>query len=215
MKHDDIYLRIQRRLSDYDTFEKMVRKHFEINYFSFVYQSLYNQIGYEDFINKKFNTLDFKSFLVHHNFLELVNEVYRTRLSLKGTENVKSCLQEVQDFDDYENALMIFEQCNPRDYKNGSTLCANAWSLGTKLLHFYNPQENPILDSVLRDNLQIGNMNAKLCIEFRKAANDFVSDNDYFFKEFLKSPEIKSVLDDRKMIFDFSKMGCLIWHYMR
>jgi hypothetical protein len=209
LKQDEIYSRIEKRLPNYDTFENLVRKHLEINYFSFAYQSFYTQIGYDQFPDKKFNTYDFKEFVRNNNFVDLVNEIYRTRLSSNGVENIKSRLQEIGNFDDYETALMVFKKCNPRKYKNGDIVVANAWSLGTKILHFYNPQENPILDSVVRENLKIGNMDAKLCIEFRKATNEFVNDNVDFFDSFLTSSKIKFDLKERGMTYSFSKMGLL------
>ena len=69
-----------------------------------------------------------------------MNEIYRTRLSSKGIRIIDKRLQDVENLDDYESVLNIFEGCNPTTYKNGTVVNKNAFSFGTKILHFYNPQ---------------------------------------------------------------------------
>lgn len=208
MKQEEIYLKIETRLPDYDIFENAIMKSIHENYFILVYQSIYNQIGYDNFSNQKFNTEDFKSFLTKNNFVDFVNEMYRTRISSKGMENIRHLVQQVDSFDDYEKALMIFEKSDRRNL-NGKVIKPSPWSFGTKLLHFYNPQENPILDTIVRDNLKIGYMDAKVCMEFRKAANCFINKHDDYFDKIAKSENIKKELEERYIPIPFSKMGLL------
>lgn len=63
----------------------------------------------------------------------------------------------------------------------------NAFSLGTKLLHFYNPEENPILDSIARNNLKIDDMSCEVCLCFKEAANEFIKSHQDYFKSFHSS----------------------------
>jgi len=128
-------------------------------------------------------------------------------MSWDGIEEINKRLQTVKDFDDYGSALSIFEECNPTVYNNGAMVRKSAFSLGTKILHFYNPQKNPIVDSVVRANLNIkGEMTLELCLEFRKAANMFVAKHHDYFTKFYESKRISQELGKRQMIRNFPIM---------
>lgn len=199
---------LETRLPDSAKFEEMVILHLRENYFALVYQAMYKQLGYND-RNSKFSTDAFKDLLITNNFLDYVNEVYRTRLSWEGLKEISMRLQQVEDFDDYATALQVFKGCDLR-IKNGKESRRNAFSLGTKILHFYNPEENPILDSVVRQNLMIkGEMNKELCVEFREAARRFAKKNRSYFIHFNKSDNIKQELAKRHMTNEFPIMEIL------
>ncbi|SET02432.1 hypothetical protein SAMN04488587_2007 [Methanococcoides vulcani] len=188
----------------------MIQLHLRVNYFSFVYQSFYNQIGYDNNEKKRFTSNEFQKFVINTNFLDLINEIYRTRLSKKGIKIISERLQEVEHFDDYYNAISIFEACNPTKYANGNLKSKNAFSFGTKVLHFYDPKHNPILDSEVRKNLGIKvEMNKSLCIEFREAANSFVKKHRDYFDKFYESDTIAQELEKRHMNINFSNMEIL------
>jgi hypothetical protein len=90
----------------------------------------------------------------------------------------------------------------------------NQFCLGTKLLHFYNPEQNPILDNTVKDNLTIKGENGDLltktlCIEFREAAKCFCAKHNDYFDKFYKSDIIAHELRRRCMTKDFSTMGIL------
>ena len=203
----EILTNFEKRLKDYETFENAILIHIEYNYFPFVFQSLYNQLDYEKLESHKFTNHAFKNLLKKNNFLDLINEIYRTRLSKKGSEIILKRLEDTNfNFDVYENALKAFENCNTKEYKNGTTINASALSLGTKILHFYNPEENPILDSFVRTNLDVGDMTYNLCVQFQKAANDFVKKHADYFEKFYESESIKIELEKRHMTHYFPKM---------
>lgn len=207
LNHEEIFQKIENRLNNYETFEKLIIRHIQTNYFPFVYQSLYSQLGYEKFELNRFNNTNFNNFIISNNFIDLINEIYRTRLSAKGVNYIFSTLKNQNfDFGNYRIALSAFEKCNPTKNKNGILINANAWSFGTKILHFYNPEKYPILDSVVRDNLKLGEMTYNLCIEFKKAANDFVDTHSNYFEEFYMSENIKIELRNRYMTNKFPKM---------
>ena len=116
-------------------------------------------------------------------------------------------MQDAENLDDYESVLNIFEGCNPTTYKNGTVVNKNAFSFGTKILHFYNPQKNPILDSVVRTNLKIiEEMNKQLCLEFRDAAKCFTEKHKDYFDMFYSSKIISQELSKRYMTNNFSTM---------
>lgn len=197
----------EKRLSDYSKFEEMIIQHLQDNYFALVYQSLYNQLGYEKRVDNKFTTSEFKNLLLNNNFVSLINDIYRTRMSWNGIEEINKRLQNVKKFDDYESALRVFKGCNPTSYNNGSIVPKSAFSLGTKILHYYDPQKNPIVDSVVRANLNIKDeMTLELCLEFRKAANDFVTNYSEHFINFYKSGRIGQELEKRQMLSNFPIM---------
>lgn len=131
-------------------------------------------------------------------------------MSWEGLNEISRQLQHVEDFDDYASSLDIFETCDPATYKNGNEIKKNAFSLGTKVLHFYNPNENPILDSFVRTNLKIkGEMNKKLCLEFREAAREFAKKHENYFTHFTKSDNIRRELVKRHMTNEFPTMEIL------
>lgn len=189
----------EKRLTDYSKFEEMIIQHIQDNYFALVYQSLYNQFGYEKRVDNKFTTSEFKNLLLNNNFVSLINDIYRTRMSWNGIEEINKRLQTVKDFDEYESALSIFKECNATSYNNGTIVSKSAFSLGTKILHFYNPHKNPILDSVVRYNLNIkGEMTLELCLEFKKAANNFVTNYSKYFDIFMNPRELVKSLEKGK-----------------
>jgi hypothetical protein len=206
----DIVRNIEKRLSSYDNFEDRIVDHLTDNYFAFVYQSFYNKMGYKK-KEKLFSTNDYKHFIHINNFLDLVNEIYRTRLSRIGLKIISERLQKVEDFEVYKNAINIFEHCNPVTDKHGNTKIKNAFSFGTKILHFYDPEKNPILDSNVRNNIGIKEeMSKELCIEFREAAISFTDNyKDDYFEKFNTSVKLKQKLNERFMITNFSTMEIL------
>ena len=68
---ENIIKSLEDRFQTYELFEKMILIHVQENYFSFVYQSLYNQLGYERLENNKFTSSKFKKLLTKNNFLDL------------------------------------------------------------------------------------------------------------------------------------------------
>ena len=170
-----------------------------------MYQSLYSQLGYEILSGRKFTTSQFRTLLIENKFLELINDIYRTRLSEEGFKEISDRLLDVNDFDDYHCALQKFEGCSPAIYK-GNKIKKSAFSLGTKLLHYYNPEENPILDSNVRDNLKLGEMDLELCFEFKRATNSFVERHSDYFGRFCASTSTLQELQKRNMTNRFSKM---------
>ena len=58
-------------------------------------------------------------------------------------------------------------------------------------MHFYYPEENPILDSVVRDKLDLGDKSYELCIKFHITANDFVKKYEDYFEKFTESKTIR------------------------
>ena len=127
-------------------------------------------------------------------------------MSEDGLKSIRNRLQEADNFDDYEGVLRFFKECNPITYKNGKKIQKNAFSLGTKLLHFYNPEKNPILDSAIRTNLRIGDMSLELCLEFRRATNYFIEKHRDYFDMFYESKNIAQELEKRHMTNKFPKM---------
>lgn len=209
MNRQEILILLEKRLPSYSKFEEMIVKHIQENYFALVYQGMYNQLGYKE-RNNKFTNQEFKELLSNNNFVDFINEVYRTRLSWEGVKEVKKRLQQVENFDDYVSSLQAFEACDSITYKNGNKIQKNAFSFGTKILHFYNPNNNPILDSFVRANLKIkGEMNKNLCIEFREAAREFVRLHPDYFLKFAKSEIIQQELSKRHMNIDFPTMEIL------
>lgn len=210
MEQKDVFEKLEMCLKDYKTFEDCIIKCIGTNYYPLVYQSLYVQLGYENLKHNKFKNSDFKKLVRQCNFLDIVNEIYRTRLSKEGIRKITDWINEDNfNFDDYGSALEAFRECNPRNYKNKGPIYANAWSFGTKLLHFYSPNENPILDSVVRNNLGLGDMSYKICIEFHKAANDFTKKHEDYFEKIIESKNIECELEKRNMSNKFPKMAIL------
>lgn len=160
---------------------------------------------YERLLDGKFTTDQYKKLLVDNNFLGLINDIYRTRLSEEGLKEISKRLLVINDFDDYQYVLPQFKGCDKARYK-GNEIQKNAFSFGTKLMHFYNPEENPILDSVVRDNLNLGEINLELCFEFKKAISSFVKDHSDYFSDLKASQRVLQELDKRHMTNKFSKM---------
>ncbi|AKB29045.1 hypothetical protein MSSIT_2326 [Methanosarcina siciliae T4/M] len=199
---------LENRLPNYEKFEEKVLANIRSNYFPLIYQSLYSQLGYERFPDGKFITDQFKKLLVNNNFLGLVNDIYRTRLSEEGLKEISKRLLVINDFDDYQYVLQQFKGCNKARYK-GNEIHKNAYSFGTKLMHFYNPEENPILDSVVRDNLNLGEINLELCFEFKKATCCFLKKHHKYLDEFNTSTHVLQELERRYMTRNFPIMEIL------
>jgi len=196
---------LQKRLPDYEKFEKRVIANIQSSYFPLIYQSLYSQLRYERLPDGKFTPDQFKKLLTDNNFLGLVNDIYRTHLSEQGLNDILNRLHEVDNFEDYEYVLQKFEHCNPTIYK-GNEVKKSAFSFGTKLMHFYNPEKNPILDSIVRDNLNLGEMDLGLCFEFKKAVSSFVEEHSDYFSRLKVSPNFLQELEKRHMTNQFPKM---------
>lgn len=205
LNQEIILQNLERHIPNYEKFEEVVLKNISESYFPLVYQSLYSQLGYEKFLGGKFTTDQFKKLLVDNNFLELVNDIYRTRLSEKGLKEISNRLHEVDNFDDYEYVLQKFAYCNPTTYK-GNEVKKSAFSFGTKLMHFYNPEENPIMDTLVRTNQNLGEMNLELCFEFKKATNFFVKKHRDYFDRFNSSQRVLQELEKMHMTNRFPKM---------
>lgn len=205
MNQEKILQNIEICLPNYEMFENAVIENISSSYFPLMYQSLYSQLGYKGFSNRKFSTNQFKRLIIENNFLGLVNDIYRTRLSKEGFKEISNRLLEVNNFDNYDFVLQKFEGCNSAIYK-GNSIKKNAFSLGTKLLHYYNPEENPILDTYVRDNLGLGEMNLELCIEFKKATNSFVKRHINYFNRLRYSQNVLQELKKRSMTNRLPKM---------
>ncbi|MFX1298323.1 MAG: hypothetical protein ACFFD2_26145, partial [Promethearchaeota archaeon] len=135
--------------------------------FPLIYQYIYKQIIKPGDIKKPLNK----------KYLKLLNDVYRTRLSNKSFEIILNGLQAIEDFKEYKAVIKKFEKCNPT--KKGKK---NAFSFGTKVLHTFNPEKNPIFDSVIKDNINLSyDIDVELCIDFRNAMNDFANDHEKYF----------------------------------
>ncbi len=175
MLHEEIlFEKIEEHIPDFQTFEGRIISHVHNDYFPLIYQCLYERITPST--TGKFSTEDYKR-LLENNFLKLLNDIYRTRLSNDSFQVILGRLDKVKDFNNYELVLEQFVRCNPK--RNGNV---NALSLGTKVLHIYSPEENPILDSVVRNNLEINDeMDIELCLNFRTAMNNFVNDHKEWF----------------------------------
>ncbi len=76
-------------------------------------------------------------------------------------------------------------------------------------MHFYSPNENPILDSVVRNNLGLGDMSYKICMEFHEAANDFTNKHEDYFEKIIESKTIECELEKRNISNKFPKMAIL------
>lgn len=152
----------------------------------------------------QFSTEDFKEIL-NVKLLKLLNDIYRTRLSDKAYNIIFERLEEVKDFNDYEAVLKQFKECNPR--KNGKT---DALSFGTKLLHTYNPEENPIFDSIIRRNLGIKEqLDIDLCVKFKNAMNRFAEEHKEYFILCENSARVKDEFKNSLLNTHFPKMKML------
>jgi hypothetical protein len=197
------------KFPDYKTFENEILNNIEDSYFPILAHSLYKQLNYPNCESRRLTQEQFNKLLIKNKFVALINDVYRTRVSTKGLEIINDRLSKIDDFEDYETSLLAFKECNPRKQKNGEIKYVNAFSLGTKVMHFYNPEENPILDSVVRDNLKIDEMSCEICLNFKDAANEFVEKHQDDFKSFHSSDAIKSEFEERGLTTAFPQMAIL------
>ncbi|MFA5396949.1 MAG: hypothetical protein WC346_13150 [Methanogenium sp.] len=210
---DVIFQKLQNYLPDYKTFEARIITNIQDSYFPFVYQSIYMQLGYTNLSTPRFNIMQFKHILKYNNFLLLVNDIYRTRVSTAGLIELTNRLLDLDSFDNYQLVIQKFEACDPVIYK-GKQINRNAFSLGTKIMHFYNPETNPILDSIVRDNLNLGDMDYVTCIEFNKAMNSFATCYSDYFKRLIRSENVLQLLNDRGMTSQFQECRYSIWRYI-
>ncbi len=198
-QQEKIMEKIEDLIPNHKKFEERVVTHIQKGYFPLIYQCLYERVmpaGYS-----KFSTEDFKKLLRDNHYLVLLNYIYGTRLSNEAFEIILDRLEEIKDFDDYNNVLKQFKKCNPRKNR-----MANAYSLGTKVLHTYNPEENPILDSVIRTNLKIKYQpDVELCVNFKKAMNQFANEH----KEYFSCDGIKEEFNKLHLKPKFPKMKLL------
>ena len=141
----------------------------------------------------------YRLFLCENNGLKLLDDIYRTRTSKNNLEGIKKKLNEIKDFKDYSKVLRIFEK------EKNQYISKNALSLGTKVLHTFDPERNPILDSVVRDALGLHDINEALCLEFRNAMNNFIKKNRHYFL-LNKSDEFKIICDKYNLKPFFPKM---------
>ncbi len=204
MSQEEIILgKIKGLLPDRKKFEERIVEYIKSEYFPLIYQCLYERIMPPN--SKRFSTEDYKRLLRENNYLKLLNDIYRTRLSGRAFDIILDRLDEkVEDFNNYKAVLEQFKKCNPREDK-----IVNAFSLGTKVLHTYNPEENPILDSVVRNNLGINyQMDIDLCLDFKNAMNNFAnSHKEYFSLD--NSSTVKTEFKRFKLKIEFPKMKLL------
>ena len=188
LQEEEILKKIRSLIPDFKTFEDRIIAHAQNDHFPLIYQCLYERIMPPN--QSQFSTANFKK-LLHNNYLWLLNDIYRTRISKKAFDIILERLDKVKDFNEYEVVLKQFKGCNPRENKN-----ANAFSLGTKVLHTYNPEENPILDSKVRKELKIyyRDFNIELCLDFKKAMNHFANEH----KEDFLCENINRIKDEFK-----------------
>lgn len=203
ISQDEVILKnIESRVPDFETFENRIITHVGSDYFPLIYQCLYERIMPSN--SDRFSTEDFKKLLRDNNYLYLLNDIYRTRLSKEAFDIILCYLDTVENFNDYEKVLEKFMSCDPKGDRR-----VNAFSLGTKVLHTYNPEENPILDSVVRESLEIyDEMDIKLCLNFKKAMNDFVNDHKEYFS-INNSDKIRNQFKKCMLKINFPKMKLL------
>ena len=202
MNVDEILKKIEKIIPNSATFNKRIIEHIKTEHFPLIYQSLYEHINHHQ------ESEEFKTLLLKQHYLEIINDVYRTRLSKKGVELIKQKLEEVSDFKKYNEVIEKFAKCNFSNKKKKKP-DKDAFSLGTKVLHTFNPDENPILDSVIRKQLKLGNIiDSKLYRNFREAMNNFVVNNpDCFSKNNLK--KLNNEFKKYNLKPDFPKMKLL------
>ena len=150
---------------------------------------------------RKLKIIDFKDMVENRNLLRLIDNLYRTRLANDTFKRLEIKIIDAINWDDYESTMCIFKKCN-----SGK----NAFSFGTKVLHLYNPYDNPILDSVVRKSLGIlhGRFNINLCVAFRKAMIKFANENKQFF--ILENyPKICTELKKQGLSTEFPRMKIL------
>ncbi len=204
MKLEQVILnKIKKIIPDNKTFEARIIRHVDNTHFPLIYKCLYKRFMLHG--RTKFTTVKFKR-LLKHNYLYVLNDIYRTRLS-EGAFNIIIRRIDDIDFENYRESLGIFIKCNPRKNRKIPT---DALSLGTKALHTFNPEVNPILDSRIRKNLGIKeNLDIELCVAFKNAMNQFVNGNSDFFSLFKESPKIKKKFLEYNIEIEFPKMKIL------
>jgi len=205
-------------LKNKQIFEQNVCDYFNTNYFQYLYQSLYYSLyisltnysncpaGYLNKLNRLFSKkIKFNDLFTNNNFIMLLNDIYSTRLSSVGIDNLKNKLKNYTNWSDYEGTLQLFQKCNPTKNSN-----KDAISLGTKVLHVYDPMNNPIVDGVILKTLDLKKLydnNALIfCVNFQSCVIKF-SDNksDYFelskeTKTYLKKISINHMIPRMKLL---------------
>jgi hypothetical protein len=200
MNEDEIFKKIKKEIGSFEKFEGNIKKHTKKEHFPLIYQCLYEHLRYP------LSTEEFKRLLLKDHYLEIINDVYRTRVSNKSLRIISKRLEKAIDFNEYKVALDKFSRNSKFDDKK---LDKNAYSLGTKVLHTFNPEENPILDKVVRDSLKLGNkIDLELCINFKDAMNTFAEEHkDFFTSNRLKN--VHGVFEEYDLNPGFPKMKLL------
>jgi len=188
-------------IPDYRVFEIKLANHIRENHFPILYQHLYPYLTFSE--KRKLRTDDFKM-LLHRNCLRLLNDIYKTRLSEDAFDEILKRLDRIDDFTNYRIVLNAFENCNPR--KTGDV---NALSLGTKVLHTYAPNSNPILDIRIRQRvLMNASIDINMCCVFKEAMNSFADAHESYFA-IEKSSVIVEVLRHHRLTPYFPRMKIL------
>ncbi|MBF0121267.1 MAG: hypothetical protein HQK79_20730, partial [Desulfobacterales bacterium] len=190
-------------------FWEKIKAYFTDNYFQFIYQYLQKNINL--IVDRDIEK--WKRLFSENNLLSLLNDIYRNRLSKKGMINLQSEILKHDNWDDYSDTLKLFIAINPVKVKkenNSQTIMKNALSLGTKVLHTYNPYENPIIDDVILNNLVLKKEFAKHGIEFcndlKEGFNNFAKNKSSYFKLpeelqiYLKNINIETDIPTMKML---------------
>lgn len=199
----DIENRLKEKIHDYNTLEENIIKHIKNNYFPLIYQCLYERIMPSN--STQFTSEEYKKLLKENNYLKLIDDIYRTRVPKE--QDFKKIIESLQEREvnfnnNYGETLKLFTTENE--------LSKNALSFGTKVLHTYNPEENPILDSTIRGALNIkSGMNIDLCVDFKTAMNNFVEKYKDYFDKLKISDSIKNEFNKFKLKPAFPKMKLL------
>ena len=155
---------------------------FTDNYFQFIYQ--YVQSDISRILTEEKNVENWKSLFYKNNLLELLNDIYRTRLSKKGIIALRDKLLIHNDWDNYYETLSLFLKINP-SIRSGMTIMKNALSLGTKVLHTYDPNKNPIMDDIILTNLDFKKESTiygiDFCVYMKDAFNMFYDEHHEYF----------------------------------
>lgn len=190
--------RFARLMPDSDTVERKLINHIRREFFPIVYQTLDKWLKQR---RAQLGADGFKCLLSTKHLLKLIDNVYSTRVSHRLLDRISARLARLPNLDDYERSIEIFSARNA---------WKNSFSLGTKVLHIHNPDENPILDAVVRRALGVYNrpFNIELCIAFKEAANRYCCDNSDCFK-LNRRPLLGSEFAKYGLEIDFPRMKIL------
>lgn len=209
-----IKMRLEKILFSKETFCIRVKEYFKDNYFQFLYQNYQRNITYI-LSNKKHKDINqWKKLFSDNHLLELLNDIYRTRLSKKGIDELKGKIIQHNDWNDYDATLKLFEgiiQVEKADDRGSPVeMRKNAFSLGTKVLHTFDPDHNPIIDNVILTTLdlkgQMGKDGIPFCLQLRNAFNTFAHENQDYFN---LSSELECYLQSINIDIDIPTMKML------